>query len=64
MTISEINELKANEYGLVKLVIGGPNGPRTVAGRITRQLADGRMEIKTQNNGYHSIYSEEILSAK
>jgi len=61
MTINEINTLKANEYCLVKVEIGGPNGPHTVAGRITRKLADGRFEIKTQNNGYHSVYAEEII---
>jgi hypothetical protein len=55
-TIEEANKaLGANEYGNVKFQIAGPGGPMNVSGKVTRVFTDGRIELKTQNNGYHTI---------
>ncbi len=47
--------LGANTYGNVRFKIAGPDGPMNVSGRVTRVLPDGRAELKTPNNGYHTI---------
>ncbi len=52
--------MKTNEYGLVKILIPGLNGKKKVAGKITRVYPDGRVEIKTQQDGYWTVKAEEI----
>ncbi len=51
-----------NAYGLVKIQIPSLNGGvKTVAGRITRVLDNGKVEIKTQADGYWTIEGSAIL---
>ena len=40
---------------LVKFEIPGLQGPRTVAGIVKRLLPHGLIEIKSQNDGYHTL---------
>jgi len=53
--------IKPNAYGLVKIKIPGLNGLRPVSGRIIRTLPDGRIEIKTQNDGYWTVKKSEVI---
>ena len=46
---------------LVKIQIPGLNGPRTVAGIIKRILPNGKVEIKTQDDGYWTVDPSTIL---
>lgn len=46
---------------MVKFKIAGPNGLHRVAGIVKKILDDGRLEVKTQNNGYHVVTESELL---
>ena len=46
---------------IVKFKIPGLNGPRTISGTVKRILANGKLEVKSQNDGYHIIEESEIL---
>ncbi len=49
---------------LVRIIIPGLNGPRIVAGKIKRTLANGKVEIKTQNDGYWTVDPSSILKGE
>lgn len=40
---------------LIKFKIPGLNGPMSVAGIVKRILPDSRLEVKSQNHGYHVV---------
>ncbi len=46
---------------IVKFKIPGLNGPKNVAGTIKRILPDGKLEIKSQQDGYWTIDRLEII---
>jgi len=48
---------------MVKIRIPSLNGPRTVSGKITRSFPDGRIEVKTQNDGYFIVPRREIFDS-
>ncbi len=50
-----------NAYGLVKIKIPGLNGPRIVSGVIKRIMPNGKVEIKTQQDGYWTVEPSTIL---
>ncbi len=39
-----------------------PKGFHTVAGFVKRILEDGRIEVKTQNHGYHVVTASELMT--
>ena len=49
---------------LVSFKIPGIPGPRRVAGIVKLVLPDGRLEVKSQNDGYHKIAISEILDCR
>lgn len=57
-----LNGYGENEYGLIKFQIPSLNGGvKVVAGRITRVFENGKVEIKTQDDGYWTIEGSAIL---
>jgi len=46
---------------LVKFKIPGLNGSRVVSGTVKRVLSDGRLEVKSQNDGYYFITVTDVL---
>ena len=51
----------ANKVGdLVKLTKPGLNGRVNIAGTITQRLPDGRLEIRTQNDGYMTVAESDL----
>jgi hypothetical protein len=49
---------------LVAFKIPGIPAPRRVAGIVKLVLPDGRLEVKSQNDGYHKIAISEILDCR
>ena len=45
---------------MVKLKIPGPSGPMNVAGRVTRIMPDGLVEVKTQQHGYRTVDASKL----
>lgn len=46
---------------LVKFKIPSLNGPMKVAGTVKLILPDGRLEVKSQNHGYHKVAISELV---
>jgi hypothetical protein len=49
-----------NVGDMVTFTIPGLHGPMKVAGFVKRILPDGRLEVKTQQHGYHMPAPSEV----
>jgi len=49
---------------MVTFTIPGLHGPMKVAGIVKRILPDGRLEVKTQQHGYHMPVPGEVTKVE
>lgn len=55
-----LQEQSPKAGALVKFMSSGPHGPMKLAGTVERVLPDGRVEIRSQNHGIHTLHPSEL----